>query len=330
MRETLPVQSIVLDDDNEPVVVRPCRPTNPTQLEYPAFLLNFPFSYSTDVANNVWMEEYEAGTREPDFKRAMVQFIELYRFLSAEAVVCLLPTPGNCALQDLVFTANLGAVLEHVDGRDTVIVSNFASEPRRGETGVGVSFFRSMGYRAFVPPARFEGEAELKHLHDNVYVGGYGVRSEREAYDWMEQTFDMNVVKLALTDPYLYHLDCTVFPLTREATLVCTELYEEAEVAEIEKHTEIIDVSADDCYAGICNSVRLCNTILNASHIHDLKAGSDEYREELSKNRKLEDVASDLAFEVSYFNLSEYHKGGALLSCMVMHLNHASYDFTLL
>lgn len=323
-------RTIVLDEHAAPPVQEQIRPKNPTQLQYPSFLLNFPFSYSTDVANNAWMEEYEPGTREPDFKRATVQFLELYRFLSAEALVCVLPTPPNCGLQDLVFTANLGVVLEHVDGGDTVVLSNFTSEPRRGETQVGTAFFRSMGYRTHVPPARFEGEAELKHLHDNVYAGGYGERSQREAYDWMERTFDMKVVKLALTDPYLYHLDCTLFSVTREKTLVCTELYEDAEVTTLEKHTEIIDVSADDCYSGICNSVRLCNTLLNASHIHDLKAGSDEYAEELSKNRKLDDIASDLAFEVSYFNLSEYHKGGALLSCMLMHLNRSSYEFSLL
>ncbi len=33
--------------------------------------------------------------------------------------------------------------------------------------------------------------------------------------------------------------------------------------------------------------------------------------------------------EVSYFNLSEYLKGGGLLSCMVMHLNRYSYAFKL-
>ncbi|MFZ6047022.1 hypothetical protein ACFW0H_12950 [Pseudomonas sp. CR3202] len=30
---------------------------NPTQLERPCFLLNFPFSYSTQEANNCWMTE---------------------------------------------------------------------------------------------------------------------------------------------------------------------------------------------------------------------------------------------------------------------------------
>ena len=69
--------------------------------------------------------------------------------------------------------------------------------------------------------------------------------------------------------------------------------------------------------------------MLNSSHIHDLKAGTEDYRYEIQKNRKLEDIVANLALEVSYFNLSEFHKSGALLSCMVMHLNRSSYKIAL-
>jgi len=224
----------------------------------------------------------------------------------------------------------ISIVLEHLPGKNTVIISNFTSEPRRGESAVGIEFFRLMGYDVHVPATHFEGEAELKHLCDNLYVGGYGIRSERATYDWMEQTFDMRIIKVRETDPYLYHLDCTVFPITKENTLVCTELFEQNEVAEIAKVTNVIDVSIDESYSGICNSVRLPKTVLNASHIHELKAGTEDYRLESQKNRKLEEIASNLALEVSFINLSQYHKSGALLSCMVMHLNRHAYTFTLL
>lgn len=302
---------------------------NPTQLERPAFLLNFPFSYSTGVANNMWMQDLPPDRRQPDFKRAATQFLWLYRYLSAEALVYLLPSPRATNLQDLVFTANLGIVLEHLPDQNTVVISNFASEPRRGETEVGVKFFRDMGYEVCVPPTKFEGEAELKHLYDDLYIGGYGTRSEKETYDWMERTFDMRIIRVRLVDPYLYHLDCLVFPITRESTLVCTELLEQTEIAEIEKATNIVPVSADDCYSGICNSVRVPKTVLNSSHIHELKAGTEDYACEIEKNRRLEDIVANLALEVSYFNLSEYHKSGALLSCMVMHLNRRAYQIAL-
>jgi N-dimethylarginine dimethylaminohydrolase len=304
--------------------------STPGTLERPAFLMSCPFSYSTECPNNVWMHELPDEERKVDRTRAMSQFAQVYRHMAADAFVFLLPTPKGCTLQDLVFTANLGVVLEHVPTRDVVILSNYTSTPRVGETEVGNQFFRAMGYTTVVAPYKFEGEAEVKHLHDNVYVGGYGIRSDRKVYDWMEKEFAMEIVKVRETDEYLYHLDCSVFPLTTADTLVCTELFERAEIDQLEQVTNIIDVSADACYSGICNSVRHHNSILNSSHIHSLRAGSEEYFEELRKNRELEDIAVKLGLEVSYFNLSEYHKGGALLSCMVMHLNRQSYAFRLI
>jgi len=312
-----------------PVRTRTEARVNPTRLERPAFLLNAPFSYSTDVPNNAWMEELSPEDRRPDQRRSMLQFLELYRILASDALVYVLPTPRNGHLQDLVFTANLGVIIENAKERNTVVISNFTSPPRRGETRVGKAFFQAMGYDTIVSPHRFEGEADLKHLQGNVYIGGYGIRSERETFEWMERTFGMEIVKVKLAEPYLYHLDCSVFPVTREKTLVCTEMFAPGEVAEIEKHTEIIDVSEFDAFSGICNSVRLGNTILNASNIHQLKVGTEDYTLELHKNRSLEDIANRLAFDVGYVNLSEFMKGGALLSCMAMHLNRHSYSINL-
>jgi N-dimethylarginine dimethylaminohydrolase len=302
---------------------------NPTQLDRPAFLMNFPFSYATGHANNVWMKEMKNGDRQPDFMRAAVQFLAVYQNISADGLVYLLPTPQGQDLQDLIYTANLGIVLEHMPDRNTVVISNYTSAARRGETPIGVKFFQDMGYDVHVAPAKFEGEAELKHLHDNIYIGGYGIRSERETYDWMEEKFGMKVIKVREVDPYLYHLDCSIFPVTKENTLVCTELFSKKELAELSKYTNIIPVTADEACSGICNSVRLPNQVINSSHIHDLKAGTEDYKLELQKNRKLEDIVADLALEVSYFNLSEFHKSGALLSCMVMHLNRACYKVAL-
>ena len=303
--------------------------TGPGTLDRPAYLMNCPFSYSADEPNNAWMYELDDAARTIDRETAMCQFAQLYDRMASDAFVFLLPTPANCHLQDLVFTANLGVVLEHIPERNVVILSNFSSAPRVGETEVGKEFFRAMGYKTVVAPRKFEGEAELKHLHDNVYVGGYGIRSDRQVYSWMEAEFDMEVITVREADEYLYHLDCSIFPITAEDTLVCTEMLDRAEVARLEKATNIIDVSADACFAGLTNSVRHHQFILNASHIHSLRAGTEEYFEELRKNRELEDIAVRLGLEVNYFNLSEYHKGGALLSCMVMHLNRRSYSFSL-
>jgi N-dimethylarginine dimethylaminohydrolase len=303
---------------------------NFSHLEVPAFLMCPPFSFDTGQPNNIWMMDLPEDGRAVVRNKAFRQFQALYQFLSSRGFVQLLPVPHDCGLQDLVFTANLGLVLEHLPARDTVVISNYKSEPRIGETEVGVRFFQSMGYKTIVPTTKFEGEAELKHLHGNVYVGGYGLRSERETYAQLEEQFGMQIIKVREHDPYLYHLDCTVFPLTEEKTVVCTEMFERKEISEIERHTEVIDVTRKEALPGLCNSVRLGNLILNGSNIHELARGSEAYKLELQKNRKLEDIATENGFEVALFNLSEYQKSGAALSCMVMHLNRASYKHRLL
>ena len=86
---------------------------------------------------------------------------------------------------------------------------------------------------------------------------------------------------------------------------MCTELFTAVEIEKLEKHTEIIDVSLDDCFYGICNSVRLSNAILNASHIHELRTGTEDYAGEMYKNRRLEGIGADHAFELTFLNLSD-------------------------
>lgn len=295
-------------------------------IDRPCFLLCPPFSHEAVVRNNVWMQEYPKGEGQVDRRRSLVQFLDLYNFLASDALVYLLPAPADSGLQDQVFTANLAFVPEHLPGRDTVIVANFTSEPRVGESVHGRRFFEAMGYKTVNAPFRFEGEAEIKHLHDNVYLGGYGERTDRRVYDWMSAEFDMQIVPLEERDPHFYHLDCSVYPLSREETVVCTKLFTREEIIALEKVTDIIDVSEDHTFYGICNSLRLHNVVLNASNIHELKAGTEDYALEMGKNRRLEDLCAERGFEPAFFNLSEYFKSGALLSCLVMHLNRRSYE----
>ena len=112
----------------------PPRVSTPTGLDKPSFLMNFPFSYSADTANNAWMQDLSPQARRIDIKKARRQFLELYHFVASETLVCVLPTPAGGRLQDLVFTANLGIVLQHLPGDGTVVLSNHSTAPRVGET----------------------------------------------------------------------------------------------------------------------------------------------------------------------------------------------------
>jgi N-dimethylarginine dimethylaminohydrolase len=187
-----------------------------------------------------------------------------------------------------------------------------------------------MGYKTAISPYKWEGEADLKFLYDNVYIGGYDIRSDIKTYKWMEENYGMNIIKLEMVDEYLYHLDCSVFALNQDQTLICTELYEESELKMLEKHTEIIDIDVEDALGGLTNSVRMGNMILCASNISEMKKTHEYYAGEKHKLETLEKICGDAGMEPVIFNLSEFMKSGAMLSCMMMHLNRVDHYKTLL
>ena len=299
-----------------------------SQLHLQSYVMNFPFTLSTSDPNNIWMQELSDEELAVNKPKAYKQFIDLYSFMASNSLTYLLPSEGN--FQDQVYVANLGIYLPHITGENHIVLSNFTSDPRKGEELVGEKFFNQMGYKTAISPYKWEGEADLKYLYDNVYIGGYGIRSNIKTYEWMEKNYDMNIIKVAMTDEYLYHLDCSIFPLNPEQTLICTELFDPEEIAEIEKHTEIIDVDIEDALGGMTNSVRMGNMILCASNISEMKKTHEYYEGEKHKIASLEKICSDAGMEPVIFNLSEYMKSGAMLSCMVMHLNRIDHNRTLL
>lgn len=300
----------------------------PSQLHLQSYIMNFPFSLSTDNPNNIWMQELSNEELQINRPKAYKQFMDLYNFMSGQSLVYLLPSEG--AFQDQVYIANLGLQLPHIKDENVILLSNYTSEPRKGEEVVGKKFFNQMGYNTYISPYKWEGEADIKYLYNNVYIGGYGIRSEIETYEWMEKNFGMDIIKVRMTDEYMYHLDCSIFALNEQQTMVATEIYSPEELALIEKHTEIIPIDTDDAIGGMANSVRLGNMILCASNIAELKKSHEDYEAEKHKIESLEKICSNAGMEPVIFNLSEYMKSGAMLSCMVMHLNRVDHSKSLL
>jgi len=300
----------------------------PSQLPIQSYLMNFPFTFSTNDPNNIWMKEMSEEELTINRPKAYKQFMDLYNFMAGQSLVCLLPAEGN--FQDLVYVANLGLHLPNIKDQNHILLSNFTSLPRQGEEYVGKKFFDQMGYITHISPHKWEGEADIKYLNDNVYIGGYGIRSDIKTYQWMEEKFNMKIIKVQMVDEYMYHLDCSIFPLNKQKTMVCTELYDKTELAHISRYTDIININIEDSTYGIANSVRLGNMILCASNISELNKTDEYYEGEKHKISSLEKICSDEGMEPVIFNLSEYMKSGAMLSCMVMHLNRVDHFKTLL
>lgn len=289
----------------------------------PAFLMNVPFSLSAEVPNNLYMQKLSPDKRIIDQENAISQFMSLYSFVSRFALVYLLPSCSG--LQDQTYVANLGIVLPHTK-EQTVVIANYYSEPRRNESSIGLEFFKHLGFSSVQQaPAYFEGEADLKHIKDNIYIGAHGLRTSKNALDWFNQTFEMKVIPFFMKDGYLYHLDCCVFPILSEQVAVCTHIAEKKTLQELEKYTYIYDIEYNSAYAGLCNSVVLGKYILCESNIEELSCSDKNYELEKTKIESLNKLCAYMGMEPVLFNLSEFHKSGASLSCMMMHLNRNNY-----
>lgn len=238
--------------------------------------------------------------------RAFEQWLMLYNELAIRSLIYVLPS--DMRFQDQAYVSNLACYLPHKPNLDVILLSNYQSPPRIGEEQVGEQFFRMMGYNVYKPPTTWEGEADLKYLYDNIYIGGYGQRSDYDSFEWMERNFDMEIVKIRLDDPKAYHLDCSVFPLTRTDTLVATRLFDSYDIRKIEKVTSIIDIPAECVYDGWTNSLKVGTSVYTGTWAGYPTA--------------FEKILDTYGFSMKHFDLSEFEKSGAALSCLVMHLSY--------
>jgi len=294
------------------------------KVSYPVFAMSPPFYLDTGEANNAFMQELSPAERKIDRNKALVQFLQIYNFLSSVGLVYLVPSyPG---LQDQPFVANLGVVLPHLKDY-TVVVSTFRSPPRRGETLPGFAFLKMLGVENVVDicPKYFEGEADAKYLRDNIYIMSYGMRTTSAAIKWFADTYDMNIIPIRLKNPEAYHLDCLIFPLTREKIVVATSEIDSHEIKALEKVAEIIAAPKEIMVAGATNCVRVRRLVLVGSDIRQLSAKDADYAVQRQLVDFVEKTAADNSMESVVFNISEFGKSGAALSCLVMHLNY--FDF---
>jgi N-dimethylarginine dimethylaminohydrolase len=258
------------------------------------------------------MKKMSPEERQVNRDKAVSQFHLMYSLFSQDAMVYLLP-PKN-GLQDQVYITNAGMCLPHLE--KTVILANFKAEGRPGEEDELAWFISKMGYATFKPPFFFEGEAELKWVRDNIYIGGYGIRTHLKALEWIEANFGARIIKIEETDPLTYHLDCNIFPLSNTKIIFNENLVKDPQLREMEQIAELIPVTKKQAQFSITNNLRVGSIVYSATGIKEMKLSDEEYPFEKDKDEKL---------ELIFINLSEMYKSGAALSCCIFHLNYTNF-----
>jgi N-dimethylarginine dimethylaminohydrolase len=297
--------------------------------ETPMFAMTSPnFSYIENdyPLNNDFMADThkDKGEIYTDKELMWYQWQEVYSLLSQFGLVFVEPSSSK-KIPDLVFTSNAGMAMPNHIAKNTIILSNFRSKPRARETLLNKQFFESLGYECIMPPHFFEGFADLKYLKDNIFIGGYGIRTQIETYEWLQDNFDMQILPVRVTDPYQYHFDCNCFIVDNQ-NIICSSNLRKEDIAAIEKLAEVHMVSREDAKNTSCNIIQLGGTILAAEYLDVMEEDDPEFAVEAGRIKRLEEIANKIGYNIVFMDMSALDDFGAAASCLVMPLNYYNIE----
>ena len=141
---------------------------------------------------------------------------------------------GRPGLPDMVFCANQTLPFyDPASGTKGVVLSRMHSEHRADEVPHYAQFFEAEEYKVRSLPegldADFEGMGDaLWHPGRHLLWGGYGYRTNLDAYEALDDLLEVSIVALHLVDPDYYHLDTCLCPLDTDHALVAPKAFDDA------------------------------------------------------------------------------------------------------
>jgi N-dimethylarginine dimethylaminohydrolase len=221
----------------------------------PTILMCPPDFYGIEYEINPWMSR----SIPSDAVRSREQWQALHDLLMKLGVDVRLMEPVK-GLPDLVFTANAGLVWN-----DTVFLASFRHSARQGETPVDDAWFRSTGFKTLSLPApmNFEGAGDALFCGDTLF-GGYLVRSDASAMQWLGQRMQCRTIPLQLVDEHFYHLDTCFCPLDHETAIYFPSAFDDYARRALAQIPRLIAVQPDEAARFACNAVVVGrNVVLN-------------------------------------------------------------------
>lgn len=213
----------------------------------PRILMCPPDYFGIEYEINPWMHK-EVNA---DYSRAREQWGRLKDLLEevGAKIELLEPVAG---LPDLVFTANAALIWQH-----RAYLSRFRHGPRQGETPVNDAWFQAHGFQTFLPPEpwNFEGAGDALYCGETLF-GGYIVRSDAQALQWLGQVLHCRVLPLQLVDDRYYHLDTCFCPLSPTEALYYPPAFDEYGRNAIQHAVpSLIAVNDEEATRFACNAV---------------------------------------------------------------------------
>ena len=264
-------------------------------LTRPTILMCPPDFYGLEYEINPWMSR----SIPSDAVRSREQWQALHDLLVGLGVDVRLMQPVK-GLPDLVFTANAGLVWN-----DTVFLASFRHQARQGETPVDDAWFRSVGFHTIALPdgMNFEGAGDALFCGDTLF-GGYLVRSDASAMQWLGQKMGCRTIPLQLVDDHYYHLDTCFCPLDSETALYFPPAFDHYARRALMQIPHLIAVVPEEAARFACNAVVVGRDVV-------LNTGCPILERELEQH----------GFTPHSTSLDEFLKAGGSAKCLTLRLD---------
>jgi N-dimethylarginine dimethylaminohydrolase len=266
--------------------------------------MSYPRYFSISEAKN----PFSRGGSSIDLPLAFEQWEHLrdcFRRTGLEVFV-VAPEP---ALEDMCFTASQAFVGIDREDRSFALPSRMLHRSRRDEVEHFARWYSQQGYR--VIDLGLEGEEFLEGSSDLLWNpdwesvwAGFGHRSTRAAVDQFSalmESMGFEVRKLELVDPYFYHLNLCLAPLTPESLLIYPGAFAPETLARIRLCAHTCEVSREEALQFVCNGVSANGYYITPR----LTPG-------------LEKILSKEGIEPMVVDLSEFQKAGRSVASLKM------------
>lgn len=235
-----------------------------------------------------------------DYSLARQQWKDLHALLEkvGARIELMDPVPGQ---PDLVFTANAAVIW-----KDRAYLSRFRHGPRQGETPINQMWFEEHGFVTMMPPApwNFEGAGDALFLGETLF-GGYIVRSDAQALQWLGGELHCRVIPLQLLDERYYHLDTCFCPLSATEAIYYPAAFDDYGRQALEASVPtLIPVNDLEATRFACNAVVVGQNVVLNSGCPDIE----------SKLRSL-------GYLTYHTPLDEFLKSGGSAKCLTLRLD---------
>lgn len=255
-----------------------------------------PDFYGIEYEINPWMSR----SRASDDQRARDQWQALFELLRGLGTEIRL-MPAVQGLPDLVFTANAALIW-----RNVAYLARFRHPARQGETCRDETWFRENRFDARELPLGwdFEGAGDALFCGQTLF-GGYLIRSDAGALQWLAAQIGCPAIPLALVDDRYYHLDTCFCPLTPKSAIYFPPAFDDYGQTALREHVStLIPVSPEEAARFACNAVVVGTHVV-------LNTGCPRLEKDLAR----------LGLTPHSTELDEFIKAGGSAKCLTLRLD---------